>query len=162
MLPEWVYRIPFDIIRDIAQDFQIDSYLVAAIIMAESSGMQFSIRYEPKWSHFYTPEVYAQMLGVSEITERLGQSHSWGYMQVMGGVAREHGFSGHFPQLCDKKLNIYYGVKHFSDKLRKYKHVNDAIAAYNAGTVTKTEENMYSNQLYVDKVLGYYDALKEF
>ena len=118
---------------------------VYAFVMTESSGNEYAMRHEPqyKWlfGHTHSP------------TERMGQMTSWGLMQVMGAVAREYGFSGHFPALCDPKIGLQYGMKHLKKYYNKHQNWPDTIAAYNAGH-PKRIDGKYENQAYVDKVLA--------
>lgn len=133
---------------------------VRAIIEVESGGVPWRTRYEPGWNYFEAPEYWANKLGESVDTEMVGQKFSYGPMQVMGGTARHCGFSGYFPELCTASIGIHFGCLLFSQKLTKYNGAYlDAIAAYNAGSVTKLGE-FYSNQSYVDKVLLAYKRLK--
>ena len=55
-------------------------------------------------------------------------------MQVMGTVARELGFEGPMPQLCEPNIGIYYGCKKLFDLNRRHLTIMDALAAYNAGS----------------------------
>jgi len=125
---------------------------VWALISVESSQIQWVMRYEPGYSYFVTPEFFAKKLGQSLDTELNGQKTSWGLLQVMGGTAREMGFSGYFPELCLPSVGIHYGCRYLAQKLRKYGNYLDAVAAYNAGTVKRLPNGDYQNQAYVDKV----------
>lgn len=63
------------------------------------------------------------------------QQASWGLMQVMGAVAREHGFSGNYlSELCDPLVGLEYGCRHLAADLRWANgNVAQALAAYNGG-----------------------------
>ena len=91
----------------------------------------------------------------SRDTEWVGQQCSWGAMQVMGAVAREHGFQGRFPELCGD-AGIKYGCLHLSKLrerfLREYGW-RGVIAAYNAGSPRKIG-GAFVNQKYVDAVVS--------
>jgi len=82
-----------------------------------------------------------------------GQQASWGPMQVMGAVAREHGFRAHFPRLCQPAVGVHYGALHLASLKRRFSKLGtDAvIAAYNAGS-PRRQQGRYVNQHYVDKV----------
>jgi soluble lytic murein transglycosylase-like protein len=84
---------------------------------------------------------------------------SWGVMQVMGGLARDLGYQGHLPNLCDPNLNINYATLYIQRLRRRWPEESDVIAAYNAGSPRKRASGMYENQRYVDKVTG---LLREF
>ena len=123
---------------------------VKAICFVESSFDEFAIRYEPG---------YKWLIGTDETltaTERMGQMCSWGLMQVMGGVAREAGFQGSFPHLCDPFLGLRYGLKHLTKFYMKYGYWQDALAAYNAGSPRKGPDGKYFNYSYVEKVMKYW------
>jgi soluble lytic murein transglycosylase-like protein len=76
--------------RTIAAQHSLDPALVCAVVEQESDWDAHSIRYEPAFRTRYVAP-----LGLSP-TEEIARSISWGLMQVMGQVAREHGFTGKF------------------------------------------------------------------
>ena len=86
---------------------------------------------------------------------------SWGPMQVMGAVAWELGFRGHFVDLCDTRTGIEYGCKKLKELMLKYNSMEDAVSAYNAGRPAKTKGGLYINEQYVDGVMKYYRELAE-
>lgn len=149
----------FNLIKMIALDYGLDHTLVAAIVMIESSGNPCAIRYEPTWRYTYQVKHFANKLGYDEISEEAGQSMSWGAMQVMGTVAREHSFRGWFPELCNLSTGIDYGCRHLKAKFDKYIGFKDSISAYNQGSPRKDESGDYKNQKYVDKVLKVYKQI---
>lgn len=147
-----------DLIQEEIGTLDIDWKLIAAIIMVESGGNPYAMRFETVWRyHLPLGQMIdiSQMIGCSLETERMGEATSWGLMQVMGTVAREYGFRGWFTELCDPRLGIKYGIKHLQSKRVKYGSIQDAVSAYNAGNVRKTPGGMFENQRYVDKVFGY-------
>jgi len=122
---------------------------VMAFCIVESSLNEWAYRYEPgyKW-------IVGETLTPSE---RIGQMISWGLMQVMGGVAREHGMVGPFPQLCDPVIGLRYGMLHLRKYWAKYQNWPDTIASYNAGHPVRID-GKYANQQYVDKVLKWWNV----
>lgn len=88
----------------IAQQHSLDPALVCAVIEQESSWDTHAIRYEPAFrSRYVVPLELAP-------TEEIARSISWGLMQVMGQVAREHGFSEKFlSALCESKNGLVIG-----------------------------------------------------
>jgi soluble lytic murein transglycosylase-like protein len=56
-------------------------------------------------------------------------------MQVMGAVAREHGFKGKYlPALCDPRTNIEVGCEHLASLyLWARGNMTQTLAAYNGG-----------------------------
>ncbi len=143
-----------DIIALEAAKHYLDPLLVKAIVLQESSGNPFVVRYEPKWKYAFECRGFAQMIGLgcTEDTERMGQMSSWGLMQVMGTVARELGFRGWFSQLCDPTIGIKFGCKKLRKLADRYSDEHDIVAAYNAGSAIKNAGGMYINQRYVDEV----------
>ena len=173
-----VSLIPFPIVREMAVEFDINPHLIAAIIIQESNGNTCAIRFEPRWRYYWNTKYWARLVGSSWNTEVTGQATSWGLMQVIGTVARERGFTGWFPQLCQPETGIYYGAKVLSRKLTDYPNDHDAIAAYNAGSPrrwtpiriaaymkkypkrSKPKLGDYVNQEYVDNVVAHLNELE--
>lgn len=120
---------------------------VLAVCTVESNGNPWAYRYEPG---------YRWIVGASiSQSERMGQMTSWGLMQVMGGVAREHGFTGWFPELCDPMTGLKYGMFHLRKYWAKYQNWPETIASYNAGHPVNVN-GVFTNQAYVDKVLKWW------
>ena len=72
--------------RDAAARYGLDPALVCALIEQESAWDAHAIRYEPGFRSRYVAPL------ALPATEEVARSISWGLMQVMGQVAREHGF----------------------------------------------------------------------
>ena len=90
--------------RTIATKHSLDPALVCAVIEQESAWDANAIRYEPAFRTRYVAP-----LGLPA-TEEVARSISWGLMQVMGQVAREHGFTGKFlSSLCDPAAGLDAG-----------------------------------------------------
>jgi soluble lytic murein transglycosylase-like protein len=86
--------------------------LVCAIVEQESAWDAHAIRYEPAFRSRYVAP-----LGLPP-TEEVARSISWGLLQVMGQVAREHGFSGKFlSALGDPAAGLDIGCTVFAAKL---------------------------------------------
>lgn len=158
-------------VRDMADSFNLDPILIAAMIMKESSGIPWAVRYEPGWGYFLPPEetaAIAKTIGSTKQTELVFQATSWGLMQVMGTVAREHGFQGWLTELTDPEIAIYYGAKHLR---KQYDHRlvytdEEALAAYNGGIGAikkKIDTGYYPEQvqIYVETVMRYHKEIKE-
>jgi hypothetical protein len=143
-------------------NIDLEPLMVAAVIIQESAGFTCAMRHEPTWRYSY-PTVdmmaFAENIGSTVETEKMGQKTSWGLMQVMGTVAREHGFTGWFTELCDPLEGIKYGMKHLQSKRIRYGTMAEAISAYNAGSPRKTSGGMFHNQKYVDSVMRHYQDL---
>lgn len=140
------------LISSAAHEFDVPRDLVHALCMAESSMNPWAMRYEPTYRW-----LYGSVDAMSD-TERTGQKISWGLMQIMGAVAREYGFTGWFPSLCDPAVGLKYGVKHIARFYQRHNNWPDAIASYNAGSPRKDAAGRYVNQSYVDTVLRIWDA----
>jgi soluble lytic murein transglycosylase-like protein len=98
--------------RAAASKHALDPALVCAVIEQESAWDVHSIRYEPAFRTRYVAP-----LGLPP-TEEVARSISWGLMQVMGQVAREHGFSGKFlSALCEPATGLDIGCAVLSTKL---------------------------------------------
>jgi len=158
--PSWLKNHPD--VSKVSEKYGLEPELVHAVIQIESAGNRFAIRHEPQWSYYWSVRELAEQVGSSINTERSGQATSWGLMQVMGTVAREHGFRGWFPELCEVEGGIDYGCRHLkvmaerwgTDPARLY-------AAYNAGSVRMTDGGMFVNQLHVDRFMRYYRELTD-
>lgn len=140
-------------IKIASNSFQIEPELIMAIIKTESSFNKDAVRYESNWKYFFETGQHAKRLEITIITETIMQATSWGLMQVMGSVAREHGFTGPMHNLTIVSDNLFYGCKHLKKFMDKYKNIPDAVASYNAGRPVMIN-NKYKNQAYVSKVLN--------
>lgn len=166
--------LPWAIIGQSAKTHSIDSALVAAIIVVESSGSNSAVRFEPAFYERYLSSTkldqrhrkharsIAESLGCTLKTELYLRAFSWGYMQVMGQVARELGFRGWLTELCsDERLAIDLGCRHLSAKFKRHQTWTQAVAAYNAGSPRLTKDGDYVNQEYVDKVFKNFELIKK-
>jgi transglycosylase-like protein with SLT domain len=106
---------PTDILalaRTIATQHSLDPALVCAVAEQESAWDAHSIRYEPAFRTRYVAP-----LGLSP-TEEIARSISWGLMQVMGQVAREHGFTGRYlSALADPAAGLDIGCVVLASKI---------------------------------------------
>lgn len=134
--------------------------LVKAIVMTESAGNTWAVRFEPAWKYFTEVQSHATKSRVSFETERTCQAMSWGLMQVMGAVCRELNFDGNLTMLCQEDIGLKYGVKKLKTLLKKYPIQNDAVAAYNAGIPKHQANGNYMNQHYVDKVNAFIKIIR--
>ena len=146
-------------IHSVAPLFNLEPELVSAIVQVESGSQPYKVRYEPSWAYLFNVAQSAAKLGITVDTETVLQKCSWGYMQIMGSVARENGFSKDLPYLTDEFENIYYGCRQLAVLKKRYTE-DDLISAYNAGTPRK-ENGQYLNQAYVDKVKHRVQYLKQ-
>jgi len=113
----------------IAAKHALDGALVCAIVEQESAWDTHAIRYEPAFRTRYVAP-----LGLPP-TEEIARSISWGLMQVMGQVAREHGFDRKFlSALCEPELGLDTGCGVFAAKLASAAgDVTRALQLWNGG-----------------------------
>lgn len=134
--------------------------LVMSIIYKESHGNPYAMRYEPAFNKWLlnqlTTENFKYHSGaISRETEIKARSTSYGLMQVMGQTARETGYEGTFlSELCEPEVGIYWGTLYLSKLLTKYGNIEEAVAAYNAGSPRRGQGGNFVNQAYVDAVLA--------
>ena len=136
--------------HDAARAHSLWPELICAVIEQESSWDRWATRYEPA---FYARYIEPQMARTAETrsaslsdTEAHMRAFSWGLMQVMGQVAREHGFSGSsLAELCDPATGIDVGCRVLASKLAAAEgNVVRALLLWNGG----------ANQKYPDAVLA--------
>ena len=142
------------IICDVSSRMNIDSALVASVVMTESAGNPWASRYEPGWKYIFKSSEFARSINSSVATEQMLQSTSFGLMQVMGTVARERGHKGWLTELCDPKIGLEFGILHLKAKIKQFGD-EPGIAAYNSGTPRKNDDGTLVNQDYVDKVKAF-------
>jgi len=99
--------------RAAAEKHALDPSLVCAVVEQESAWDAHAIRYEPAFRTRYVAP-----LGLPP-TEEIARSISWGLMQVMGQVAREHGFQGKFlTALCEPAAGLDIGCAVLAFKIK--------------------------------------------
>lgn len=141
---------------------KLDSDLILAVIWQESEGDEAAYRYEVGWRYFYDPKARVAMYDSSKSVEqnrsrafaKLGatefhsQSASFGLMQVMGAVAREHGIRGFVTSLCSSPVTaVEYGCKHLARFIR-HGDLREALKRYNG------------SEIYASEVLAKYDEIR--
>jgi len=98
--------------RTSAVQHLLDPALVCAVVEQESAWDTFAVRYEPAFRSRYVAPLNLPA------TEEITRSISWGLMQVMGQVAREHGFSEMpLAALCDPAYGLNIGCEVLSAKM---------------------------------------------
>jgi soluble lytic murein transglycosylase-like protein len=118
----------------------LDPTLVCAVAEQESGWDADAIRYEPAFRARYVAS-----LNLSA-TEEIARSVSWGLMQVMGQVAREHGFRDKFlSKLCVPPVGLEIGCTVLAAKLAAAEGDRaKGLALWNGG----------ANLAYADEVLA--------
>ena len=172
MVPNWLWSLPVNLIAKEADKAGLDKALVCAIIIKETSGAEFSARFEGSrydvearediirvnWRYTYLIDHFAKLNMTTKMTEYVLQSTSWGPMQLMGSVARELGYSKPLPLLGAASMGIHWGCRKLKSLTDRYSNIEDAISSYNQGNPRKSG-GRYKNQPYVDGVLGYMDEV---
>ncbi len=134
-----------------AAKYSLDAALVAALIEQESSWNQWAVRYEPAFFiHYIQPMLNNDT--IHTMTEATMRATSFSYMQTMGQVAREMGFSGQFlTQLFDPEVGLDIGCKVLRHKLDAASSVEGGLQLYNGG----------ADPNYAKEVLARIDKYKE-
>jgi soluble lytic murein transglycosylase-like protein len=120
--------------RTAAVAHAVEPSLVCAVVEQESGWNPWALRYEPMFfTKYIAPLVEVQRL--SE-TESHARATSWGLMQVMGQVAREHGFAGSsLAELCDPVTALQVGCQVLTGKLSATRgNVDQALSLWNGGS----------------------------
>ena len=151
-----------------ADRFSIQRPLVFAVCEQESSFDPWAWNPEPKYRYLWdvllgkpfrklTPAEEASEIppldffsfkGIPADAEWWGQQASWGLMQVMGAVAREHGFLGRFlSQLCDPPVGLEYGCRHLAGYLKRFKEPFTALEAFNGGPGAVGKNAKYAGEV---------------
>lgn len=130
-----------------SERYSLRESLICAVILVESGGDCYAVRYEPHWKWFLNPKNWSVIVGVTQDTERVCQQMSWGLMQVMGTVSRELGNNKDIPQLIEPDIGIHYGCKKLRKCINRWGSEEKGLAAYNAGSPTR------KGKLYAEKVL---------
>ncbi len=138
----------------------IEIALIRALIKTESDNYHAASRIE---KHLMKATWYTNTLSDEERKDS-NSYYSIGYMQILFGTAKHHGYKGTPEGLMWPKNGIYWGTKHFKKCAIRFKKLEDAISAYNQGTNRKDiydkdgdgDTDEFANQHYVDKVLKYY------
>ena len=112
-----------------AAKYGIDTALLCAVIEQESGWQWWATRYEPL---FYARYIHDIDLPMVEARDR---ATSWGYMQIMGEVARELGYTGALPDLRIPENGLEFGCKKLSRCLAQCSgDVRCALLKYNGGS----------------------------
>lgn len=161
-MSDWITRMPWEKIVDAAEELGIDPHLLGAVVRQESNGKTHAVRYEGHFKWLNSPGNFAKANGISEETETVLQKISFGLVQIMGGTARDIGFSGPLTSLCEPEIGLYWGGKYLKKMLDKYSTVEEALASYNAGSPRRNQNGDFVNQYYVDRVMRFYREARSF
>lgn len=155
----------YSLCRIIPEKYGVEPSVAYGIIMTESGGEEWASRYEPtnRWKFF--PQRYHRRLNITLETEKVLQDTSYGLFQVMGSTARSMGFKEMLGKLYQVDLNFHYGLTHLKSHLAKYAgDVQDAVAAYNAGSARKVLKpdgtREYVNQVHINRFLRFHNEFE--
>jgi transcriptional antiterminator Rof (Rho-off) len=147
-----------DLIHLSTSRYNLSPILVEALVLKESGDDPWAFNPEPTYRYLWdarhsrpfrslssyelslktTPPDFYDLVGNRGAWadhEWLGQQASWGLAQIMGAVARERGFTGHYlTQLCDPQVNLELACQHLRILLDWAEgDLWKAAAAYNGG-----------------------------
>jgi len=141
--PNRVTLLPM--VATVAGRHNLPTDLAAAMVLQESTWNRFVNRFE---KDFYKTYIEGKDLDFRprhclEITEALGRATSWGLLQVMGATARQYGFRGWFPELCEAESGLEYGCCYLADLRRQFGQEGwpVVVRAYNGGPGGRHEES---------------------
>jgi soluble lytic murein transglycosylase-like protein len=120
--------------HDAARAHSLWPELVCAVVEQESAWNAWALRYEPAfYARYVAPQIARGTL--RDLSEARARAFSWGLMQVMGQVAREHGFSGaSLAALCEPATGLRVGCRVLATKLAAAEgNVPRALLLWNGG-----------------------------
>lgn len=151
----------------------LDLDLVEAVVLQESNGNPWAMRFEPHYRWLWdvrakkpyrvlSDEMLASPIAPpdfpsdasSDETEWIAQRLSIGLMQIMGAVARERGFPSErsLLELCDPETNLDKGTDYLAYLMRRAGgDIALGLGAYNAGFGGARSE---AGKKYAEKVLA--------
>ena len=131
--PRWNRDDLMALARQAAAAHQLYPELVCAVCEQESAWNPWAIRYEPRFFGRYVAPLFTA--NKISATEAYARGFSWGLMQVMGQVAREHGFAGaSLPELCDPAVGLEFGCRVLAAKMAAAEgDVTRALLLWNGG-----------------------------
>jgi soluble lytic murein transglycosylase-like protein len=120
--------------HDAARHYALWPELVCAVVEQESNWNPWALRYEDA---FYQRYVQPQLSrgAIANETEARSRAFSWGLMQVMGQVAREHGFAAaSLAALCEPVSGLDVGCRVLTAKITAASgNVARALLLWNGG-----------------------------
>ena len=153
---------------------KLDAPLLLAQVLVESGGNPYAWNPEPRYRYFWDVKQHKPFRAVTplEVASKVppvdfpflrgdrdqewwAQQASWGLLQVMGAVAREHGFSEpYLPALTIPDVGLQYGCLVLVSLLKwSGGNTEQTLAAYNGGRAGN-EHPPYRNAAYAAKVLS--------
>lgn len=143
-----------DLIIKYAGEYGLKPEIVYGVIMQESRGQQFAVRYEENYKWIENPTKHKPNI-CSLDTEIMFQKTSFGLMQMMGGVFRQLGFKGWLSRvMTDPYIQLDYGCRFLATKIKKY-GFKGGICSYNSGSPIMNNNDQYINIEYFNKVISH-------
>lgn len=160
-------------IEGVANALGLSARVIEGVVLTESGDSQWAYNPEPKYRYFWNVRTNKPFRAVTEAEvagkvppadfpsiagdrdqEWWAQQASWGLMQIMGAVAREHGYMRpYLTSLCQPSINLIYGAQILKQLILWARgDTEQALAAYNGGrggNVTRP----FRNAAYAAKVL---------
>lgn len=152
-----------------ANEHRVPAELAQAMVQVESSGDPCAWNPEPHYRYLWDVAKKAPFRKLTEAEiaserppadfpflagdrdqEWWAQQASWGAMQVMGAVAREHGLrTPYLTILCaDPGVGLHYGCLHLATLYKRHQTWPAAVRAYNTGSPAESPLGV----IYWDKV----------
>lgn len=134
-------NIPDNIIK-ISSKYELNPEIISRLILKESNGNPYAIRYEHLFYKKYIADKDRKSLSgfipqriPTLLTEKRLRAFSFGLMQIMGETARWIGFDGKYlTELLNVDTNIEYGCQYLKHCLAKSKgDMYKALLRYNGG-----------------------------
>lgn len=153
------------VIEQAASAHRLDPDLVEALVLQESGGNQGAWNPEPKYRYFWNVRTHAPFRAVSaaEVAaeyppkdfpalagdrdqEWWAQQASWGLMQLMGAVAREHGYAEPYLTwlVIDPSVNLAIGCAHLAALMRWARGLYTGLASREQAAVTRSALAAYN------------------
>lgn len=140
--------------QQMAQRYGLDWTLLCAVVEQESGWNPWATHYDPGFFRHYTAPLYAA--DKISLTEAQLRATGWGLMQDEGQTAREHGYTGELPALCDPATGLEIGARILAHKLAISRgDVRHALLIYNGGA-----DPSYPNRV-LARVINYSEEKKD-
>jgi len=139
-------------VRGAALEFKLAYPLLAAQVLQESAGNPDASRFEEKYRWTWparTGPFFIQTINpiapCSRATELKNQMTSWGLLQIMGANARAYGYANPFLNALTREPleALRFGCLYLVRMIEKTDSIEEALSAFNAGTVTKSNFQDY-------------------
>lgn len=134
--------------------FGLDPAVLGGLVAIESTGITWAYRAEPRYKWLVKAARRPSIIGRD--TSIYMQRISYGLCQVMGAVAREHGFPGWLSKLYDPEVGLYYGAKHLAVCIKRAKgDLYTGLRRYNG------HPRLPATARYAKKVLAHAEIFKK-